>query len=228
MLQLNHVSYAIGDKTILRDAKAELINHEITCLIGPNGVGKSTLFNLITQAIKPQAGDITNMPNKIALLAQKNELFEPLTVQELLTIQRNDVDMEVVDLLQLTSLLDQQVDHLSGGQRQLVWLGYVLHQEPELLLLDEPTTYLDLHYQQLFLNALTTLQKQRQLTVLMILHDLTQAFNYSHNIWLINDAQELVTGTKDELLDAELLSRAFKLPLQVLAHDGQRLIVPKA
>ncbi|MBM7616950.1 iron complex transport system ATP-binding protein [Weissella uvarum] len=226
MLKLEHINYQVGDKVIFEDMNATLHDHEITCLIGPNGIGKSTLFNLITQSIQPQSGTITDIPNKIALLAQKNELFEPLTVRELLTIQSNDLDEEVLELLQLTDLLDRPIDVLSGGQRQLVWLGYVLHQQPELLLLDEPTTYLDLKYQQIFLNALTTLQKKRQFTVLMILHDLTQAFNYSQNIWLINENHQLTTGSSHEVLDAELLSATFNLPLTIVETAGHPLIIP--
>ncbi|WP_446002108.1 ABC transporter ATP-binding protein [Weissella viridescens] len=227
MLTLDHVSYAIGNKTIFNDASAELIDHEITCLIGPNGIGKSTLFNLITQSIQPESGQIIGIPDKIALLAQKNELFEPLTVRELLTIQRDTLDEEVLNLLQLKQLLDRPIEKLSGGQRQLVWLGYVLHQEPDLLLLDEPTTYLDLYYQQIFLKALTTLQAQRGFTVLMILHDLTQAFSNSQNIWLIDANKQLITGSVTELMDERLLSETFKLPLSIVEHAGQRLIIPE-
>lgn len=227
MLQLQNVSYAIDGKTIFNNVSATLMAHQITTLIGPNGIGKSTLLKLVTQSITPASGDITNIPDNIALLAQTNELFEPLTVRELLTMKRNTLDDEIVELLQLTALLETHVHHLSGGQRQLVWLGYVLHQEPDLLLLDEPTTYLDLHYQLLFLNALTTLQAQRGFTVLMVLHDLTQSFHYSQNIWLLNDNHQLITGQATELLDEALLSNTFRLPLTIVEHEAQRLIVPK-
>jgi iron complex transport system ATP-binding protein len=227
MVQLQNVSYTIDGKTIFNDVSATLIPHQITTLIGPNGIGKSTLLKLVTQSIKPDTGRITNIPDNLALLAQTNELFEPLTVRELLTIKREALDDEILALLQLTDLLDDHVHHLSGGQRQLVWLGYVLHQAPTLLLLDEPTTYLDLHYQQLFLNALTRLQKKRGFTVLMVLHDLTQTFHYSQNVWLLNDDKKLITGPAVDLLDEGTLSNAFKLPLSIVAHDGKQLIIPK-
>lgn len=227
MVELNHLSYSVGDKVILNNVSAQLIDHEITCLIGPNGVGKSTLFNLITKQLQPTTGEIKDVPERIALLAQHNELFEPLTVRELLTIQSNDIDEEVVDLLQLTALLDKQMDQLSGGQRQLAWLGYVLHQKPDLLLLDEPTTYLDLRYQQLFLQALTTLQKQRRFTVLMVLHDLTQAFNVGDNIWLMNNQENLLSGIVPTMLDENLLSNTFGVPLHIVDVEQSVLIVPK-
>jgi len=226
MLKLNHLSYSVGDKKILNDVTAQLMDHDITCLIGPNGVGKSTLFNLITKQLTPDSGEIRDVPSNIALLAQHNELFEPLTVRELLTMQSNDIDEEVVQRLQLTTLLDKYMDQLSGGQRQLAWLGYVLHQKPTLLLLDEPTTYLDLRYQQLFLDALRTLQKQRHFTVLMVLHDLTQAFNFGDNIWLMNNKQQLLAGNTTDMLDEQLLSTTFDVPLRIINDDRQLLITP--
>lgn len=225
MLELENITYKVGNKTILYDANATLVDHSITCLIGPNGIGKSTILNLITEQIQPLVGEIKNRPINIALLAQQNELFEPLTVRDLLTIQGNGLDVEVLMLLQLDDLLDSYMDELSGGQRQLVWLGYVLHQEPELLLLDEPTTYLDLKYQQVFLNTLKILQKKRQITVLMVLHDLTQAFNVSDNIWLVNDQQTIMSGTADELLDQELLSKTFGVTLRILKEKKNYWIV---
>lgn len=226
MVELKNISYKVGNKSILENVNASLIDHEITCLIGPNGVGKSTIFNLITGNLQTNSGEITDVPERVALLAQHNELFEPLTVRELLTIQGNGLDIEVLMLLQLDDLLDSYMDELSGGQRQLVWLGYVLHQEPELLLLDEPTTYLDLKYQQVFLNTLTTLQKKRQFTVLMILHDLTQAFNIGQNMWVVNDQQTILSGTSDELLDQKLLTKTFDVTLRILKDHKSHWIIP--
>lgn len=224
MLGLDHIFYSVDQKQILSDVSVELHDHEITCLIGPNGVGKSTVLNLITKQIKPTSGQLIDGTNNIALLAQQNELFEPLTVRELLTIQSNEIDEEVINLLQLTDLLDNHMDQLSGGQRQLAWLGYVLHQKPALLLLDEPTTYLDLRYQQLFLNALMTLQKSRGFTVLMVLHDLTQAYNVSQHIWLLHD-QKIHSGLSENMLNEDVLSRAFGVPLKIINDTEQTIIM---
>lgn len=226
MLELKHISYTIQGKTILNDVSVALKDHEITCLIGPNGVGKSTILNLITAHVKMTAGTVKCVPRKVALLAQYNELFEPLTVRELITLTGYSLDEEVLELLQLRELLDQGMHDLSGGQRQLAWLGYVLHQEPELLLLDEPTTYLDLKYQQVFLNALTTLQKKRQFTVLMVLHDLTQAVNVSQNMWLLTNEHELLTGETNEMLDQHLLSKTFGVSLRIFKDSNGHLIIP--
>ncbi|MBJ7687980.1 ABC transporter ATP-binding protein [Weissella confusa] len=226
MLKLNHVSFNRNNKHILNDVSASLAANRITTLIGPNGAGKTTLLQLITDDLKPSAGSITERPKKIALLAQKNELFEPLTVRDLLTIKQPSLDEHIIKDLKLEELLDQNMLTLSGGQQQLAWLAFVLHQAPDLLILDEPTTYLDLQYQQIFLKTLQRVQKERHLTVIMVLHDLNQAFAYSDNIWLLNKSGELATAETPTLLDAEKLSVAFQTPLKIVSVDEQTLILP--
>ena len=226
MLKFNQVSFNRNDKRILNDISASIEPHHITTLIGPNGAGKTTLLQLISDDLKPSTGFITERPKKIALLAQKNELFEPLTVRDLLTIKQPDRDERIINDLQLEALLDQNIMSLSGGQQQLAWLAFVLHQAPDLLILDEPTTYLDLQYQQIFLKTLQRVQKARQLTVIMVLHDLNQAFAYSDAIWLLNKSGELLTADKQTLLDEAKLSAAFQTPLKIVSVDDQTLILP--
>ena len=220
MLKFNQVSFNRNDKRILNDISASIEPHHITTLIGPNGAGKTTLLQLMTDDLQPTAGFITERPTKIALLAQKNELFEPLTVRDLLTIKQPDLDNRIISDLQLKPLLDQNMMTL------LAWLAFVLHQAPDLLILDEPTTYLDLQYQQIFLKTLRRVQKERRLTVVMVLHDLNQAFTYSDAIWLLNKSGELATADKQTLLDEAKLSVAFQTPLKIVSVDDQILILP--
>ena len=226
MLKFNQVSFNRNDKRILNDISASIEPHHITTLIGPNGAGKTTLLQLMTDDLQPTAGFITERPTKIALLAQKNELFEPLTVRDLLTIKQPGLDNRIISDLQLKPLLDQNMMTLSGGQQQLAWLAFVLHQAPDLLILDEPTTYLDLQYQQIFLKTLQRVQKERRLSVVMVLHDLNQAFTYGDAIWLLNKSGELATADKQTLLDEAKLSAAFQTPLKIVSVDDQTLILP--
>lgn len=228
MLDINHLSFNRDNHQLFNDISVQLPDHQITALIGPNGVGKSTLIQLLTGELLPTTGTIQNRPQRIALLSQHNQLFEPLTVRELLTLADDKLDQEVIKTLQLDTLLDKEMPALSGGQQQLAWLGFVLQQQPDLLILDEPTTFLDLHFQELFLKTLQQLQEKRQTTVLMVLHDLNQAFRYSQHIWLLQPTGELVSAPAVQMHNqVALLSNAFKTPLQLIQTADQVILQPK-
>lgn len=228
MLDINHLSFSRGNHKLLDNVSARLPTNQITALIGPNGVGKSTLIQLLTAELLPDSGSVINQAKHVAVLSQHNQLYEPLTVRELLQLSHATMDEEVTDTLQLTPLLDQEMTDLSGGQQQLAWLGFVLQQQPDLLILDEPTTFLDLHFQELFLKTLQQLQEKRQMTVLMVLHDLNQAFRYSQHIWLLRRTADLVSEAAVLMQNQiDLLSDAFETPLQLIKTPNQTIIQPK-
>lgn len=228
MLDINHLSFSRGNHKLLDNVSARLPTNQITALIGPNGVGKSTLIQLLTAELLPDSGSVINHAKHVAVLSQHNQLYEPLTVRELLQLSHAKMDEEVINTLQLTPLLDQEMTDLSGGQQQLAWLGFVLHQQPDLLILDEPTTFLDLHFQGLFLKTLQQLQEKRQMTVLMVLHDLNQAFRYSQHIWLLRRTADLVSEAAVLMQNQiDLLSEAFETPLQLIKTPNQTIIQPK-
>lgn len=228
MLDINHLSFSRGNHKLLDNVSARLPTNQITALIGPNGVGKSTLIQLLTAELFPDSGSVINHAKHVAVLSQHNQLYEPLTVRELLQLSHATMDEEVINTLQLTPLLDQEMTDLSGGQQQLAWLGFVLQQQPDLLILDEPTTFLDLHFQELFLKTLQQLQEKRQMTVLMVLHDLNQAFRYSQHIWLLRRTADLVSEAAVLMQNQiDLLSEAFETPLQLIKTPNQTIIQPK-
>ncbi|WP_404975469.1 ABC transporter ATP-binding protein [Weissella paramesenteroides] len=228
MLDINHLSFSRGNHKLLDNVSARLPTNQITALIGPNGVGKSTLIQLLTAELLPDSGSVINHAKHVAVLSQHNQLYEPLTVRELLQLSHEKMDEEVINTLQLTPLLDQEMTDLSGGQQQLAWLGFVLQQQPDLLILDEPTTFLDLHFQELFLKTLQQLQEKRQMTVLMVLHDLNQAFRYSQHIWLLRRTADLVSEAAVLMQNQiDLLSEAFETPLQLIKTPNQTIIQPK-
>ncbi|KAA8434224.1 ABC transporter ATP-binding protein [Weissella paramesenteroides] len=228
MLDINHLSFNRDNHQLFHDLSVQLPDHQITALIGPNGVGKSTLIQLLTGELLPTSGTIKNRPKRIALLSQHNQLFEPLTVRELLALANDTLDQAVMQTLQLNALLDKEITTLSGGQQQLAWLGFVLQQQPDLLILDEPTTFLDLHFQELFLKTLQQLQQERQTTVLMVIHDLNQAFRYSQNIWLLQQTGNLISAPAAQMHhQVDLLSDAFKTPLQLIKSADQVILQPK-
>ena len=228
MLDIDHLSFSRGQHKLLDNVSARLPAHQITALIGPNGVGKSTLIQLLTAELLPDSGSVISQAKHVAVLSQHNQLYEPLTVRELLQLSHATMDEELIETLQLTPLLDRSMFDLSGGQQQLAWLGFVLQQQPDLLILDEPTTFLDLHFQELFLKTLQRLQEKRQMTVLMVLHDLNQAFRYSHHIWLLRCSADLVSESAALMHNQiDLLSEAFETPLQLIKTPNQTIIQPK-
>lgn len=218
MLDINHLSFSRGNHKLLDNVSARLPTNQITALIGPNGVGKSTLIQLLTAELLPDSGSVINHAKHVAVLSQHNQLYEPLSVRELLQLSHATMDEELINTLQLTPLLDQEMTDLSGGQQQ----------QPDLLILDEPTTFLDLHFQELFLKTLHQLQEKRQMTVLMVLHDLNQAFRYSQHIWLLRRTADLVSEAAVLMQNQiDLLSEAFETPLQLIKTPNQTIIQPK-
>ena len=227
LLEVKSLTKNFGGLAAVSNVNLSLEANELIGLIGPNGAGKTTLLKLITKELMPNAGTVTGLPSKLALLAQHNELFEPLTVRELFALTNEPLDNDIIARLGLTALLDQPMPTLSGGQQQLAWLGFVLQQQPSLIILDEPTTYLDLQYQQLFLETLQELQDERQFTVLMVLHDLTQAFAYSDQIWLLNKAGQLTSGDATTMANVDELSATFNTALQLVTVDDKRFFITK-
>lgn len=177
MLKASQIDFSYGSKQLFNQFSLSLQEHQITTLIGPNGSGKSTLFRLLTRAIRPSAGTITldgqdiwqlaakDFAKKVAIVHQQNQLYNQITVKELVKMGRlpyhslmGDEEngsarlQQIMQELEIADLADKFIAQLSGGQQQRVWLATALAQEPEYLFLDEPTTYLDLHFQYRFLD----------------------------------------------------------------------------
>ena len=172
MLKASQIDFSYGSKQLFNQFSLSLQEHQITTLIGPNGSGKSTLFRLLTRTIRPSAGTITldgqdiwqlaakDFAKKVAIVHQQNQLYDQITVKELVKMGRlpyhslmGDEEngsarlQQIMQELEIADLADKFIAQLSGGQQQRVWLATALAQEPEYLFLDEPTTYLDLHFQ---------------------------------------------------------------------------------
>ncbi|QBO35529.1 ABC transporter ATP-binding protein [Periweissella cryptocerci] len=231
MLDFKNVSLKHGTKTILTNVNLVVAPRKITTIIGPNGSGKTTMLKLLSQTLQPDQGRIVFADEKVAYLEQNNELFEPLTVTELLEIGlTNEVpDSEfmyrIIQRLGLVEMADQLVDELSGGQQQRVWLAYALCQRPDVILLDEPTAALDVHYQVELLNVLQEIQTEYNLTVVMVLHDLNQALHFSDFVWLVRGNGYVDRKTAQQCYDAELLSSVFQTPVQIIEIAGKRQVI---
>lgn len=234
-----HVGY--GDKEILKGVNFEINDGEVVTIIGPNGSGKSTLLKAISRCLKPTKGfiyldgqNINAMNTKkvaqsLAVLPQTKTVSGDVTVEELVSYGRyphlgfgkklQKEDREIVDWsiekTGLQSLRKRFVATLSGGERQRAWIAMSLAQKPRTLLLDEPTTYLDISYQLEVLELVKELNKTLGLTVVMVLHDLNQAARYSDKIFVVKDGYISISGTPEEVISEGLLKNVFRIEADI-------------
>ncbi|GAB3163080.1 ABC transporter ATP-binding protein [Myceligenerans halotolerans] len=253
-LSAHDLTLGYGDRLVVEGLTTAIPDGAITTIIGPNGCGKSTLLRAIARLLRPRSGQvlldgkaITSMRTRdvakvLGMLPQSPVAPEGLAVADLVAKGRHphqawwrqwsgDDESEVEAALRLTgmqALAGRPVDELSGGQRQRAWISMALAQETDILLLDEPTTYLDLAHQVEVLDLVDTLQSELGRTVVMVLHDLNLAVRYSDHLIVMRDGAIVAQGAPEDLVTVELLRDVFGLESQVLVDpaSGRPLIVP--
>lgn len=241
-------------RVIIDGLSLEIPDNRVTTIIGPNGCGKSTLLRTMARLLTPSAGsvlldgtDVRGMrPKQVArtmgLLPQQPTAPEGLTVADLVGRGRHPHQTwyrqwtpgdeaavtRALELTGTTELAGRTLDALSGGQRQRVWIALTLAQETDLLLLDEPNTYLDLSHSVDLLDLVTDLKDRHGKTIVMVLHDLNLAVRYSDWLIVMRDGAVLAQGTPGEIISPELLAAAFTLNATVIEDpvSGGPLIVP--
>jgi iron complex transport system ATP-binding protein len=230
-----------GESTIVHQLSLAIQKGTITALVGPNGCGKSTLLRGLSRLIKPKHGTVfldgrdvhamkaKELAKQLGILPQSPTAPEGLTVHELVAQGRyphqnwfqqwsSEDERIVADALDKTNLsmfADRPVDMLSGGQRQRAWIAMTLAQETDVLLLDEPTTYLDLAYQMDVLDLLDELNAEGR-TIVMVLHDLNQAARYADTIVALRGGQIVVQGSPEEVMTAANILQVFGLDAEVV------------
>lgn len=240
-LETINLNMTYGNKVALKDINFKARNGEILTIIGPNGSGKSTLVKSISRCMKPKSGrinlngtNIYHIPTKvlakeIAVLPQVKNVSTDITVEDLVSYGRyphlgfgkriNRDDKEIIHwAINKTGLLefkDRYVTTLSGGERQRAWIAMALAQKPRILILDEPTTYLDVSYQLEVLELIKELNESLGLTVIMVLHDLNQAARYSDNIYVLKDGKICDYGTPKDIMSSNLLEEVFRIDAHI-------------
>lgn len=231
--------------TVFSDINLSIEAGKITTIIGPNGCGKSTLLKTIGRIIKPRGGhvflggnNIRGMKNKeiaktLTLLPQNPTAPPELRVEELVAYGRfphckkmnrlTREDQEIIDwameLTKVTPFRDRELGSLSGGQRQKVWLAMALAQDTEVLLLDEPTTYLDMAHQLEVLKIVEKLNREKQRTIVMVLHDINHAARFSHHIVAMRAGKILAQGSPREMIQKEILKAVFHIDARVMIDE---------
>jgi len=233
-----------GDIVILKSINFELKDGEILGVIGPNGSGKTTLLRAITKVIHPKSGHIfingksinqlslKELSRTISVVSQYQniELLTNMTVMEFVLLGRipyfrrlqfteTAKDEEIVaDCMKLTEtyeLRDKYIHQISGGERQLAYIARALSQEPKILLLDEPTAHLDIGHQIKILDLLKKLNKERNITIFIILHDLNLASEYCDRLILLNRGMLYRAGPPEEVLQYSIIEEVYKTPVIV-------------
>jgi len=239
------IKLGYGGKVIVPNIDVIIDRPEIISIIGPNGSGKSTLLKALSRLLKPLSGcvlldgrDIHKLPPRevariMAILPQSVQAPVDMTVCELVTYGRmpykrmfekmiaedEDCINDALAATDMQHMMHRRLDSLSGGERQRAWLAMALAQQPRLLLLDEPTTYLDIHHQLELMKLVRNLYQDRQITVIMVLHDLNHAARFSHRIIAVKDGQVFADGSVAEVFTAENLQALYGVEATVMTLE---------
>ncbi|MBX8486909.1 Fe(3+) dicitrate ABC transporter ATP-binding protein FecE [Pseudomonas cichorii] len=241
ILQAQQLDIGYGDTRIVQALSFSPPPGKVTALIGPNGCGKSTLLKAFARILTPQSGTLSldgqayaqlsprELARKIAFLPQVLPIPEGVSVRQLVAYgrsphnslwgrlsgaDRSSVD-QALQRMELEALAERSLSDLSGGQRQRAWLAMVLAQDAAIVLLDEPTTYLDISHQVELLDLMRQLSAEGK-TVITVLHDINQACRYADHLAVMQAGRLVASGAPDEVLDAELVSQVFDVQVQIM------------
>jgi iron complex transport system ATP-binding protein len=253
-LAAERVTVGYGGDPVARDLTLEIPDGKVTTVVGPNGCGKSTVLRTLARLLKPTSGRVLldgqpidalptrEIARRLSLLPQSPTAPDGLLVRDLVGRGRHPHqrwfrqwshdDEEIVEgalaLTDTADLRDRPLDQLSGGQQQRAWIAMTLAQDTELMLLDEPTTYLDLAHQVEVLDLVARLNRERGRTVAMVLHDLNLAARYSDVVIVMKDGAVVTQGAATDVFTVEMLRDVFGLEADILAdpRSGLPIVVP--
>lgn len=253
LLTVNKLTCRLGGKLILDNISCEFHKGKVTALIGPNGSGKSTLLKLIAGLEKASTGEIqlsgkgitqysrADLSLKLAMLPQRHSTPVGLTVSDLVEFgrhphrrwfapltkkdkQKMHWAMEEAGVLEFADLA---IETLSGGEAQRCWLAMVLAQDTDIVLLDEPTSWLDIGHQVELLHIVKRLNEQYGKTIIWVLHDLNHAQEFSDNAVMLEKGKVVAAGDVDSVLTAERVSKVYNTPVARVKVEEQTLLWPR-
>lgn len=248
------ITLGYDDRVISRDLSVKIPEGAFTVIVGPNACGKSTLLRAFSRLLKPRTGSVVldgrtihsykakEVARKLGLLPQTSTAPDGISVADLVARGRyphqslirqwspsdEAAVVEAMAATNVTNLSGRQVDELSGGQRQRVWVAMALAQQTPTLLLDEPTTYLDIAHQIELLELFGRLNRENNQTLVAVLHDLNHACRYATHLIAMKEGKVVAAGDPSEIVTAELVQEVFGLPCMIIQDPltGTPLVIP--
>ena len=246
------LSYPTTEETIVECARLDIPEESVTALVGPNGSGKSTLLKALSNHLEPETGtvkihnedlssfDRKELARELGVLSQENDSLGSITVEDLIYHGRyphrgffDGVSEEdhaaverAIELAGIDHIRDAELGQLSGGQKQLAWIAMVLAQDTDVLLLDEPTTFLDVHHQFRVLETIRQLNEEKGVTVAVILHDIAQAARFADYLVAMHDGELYDWGPPKDVVTEQLLADVFGVEATV-QHEPELQVLPK-
>jgi len=244
MIEVNSVSFRYHEEWVLQGVSFRVEKGEFVGVIGPNGSGKTTLLKILYRLLAPQKGEILfelvsmkkmdrgDIAKRIAVVAQETQLLFPFSVLETVLMGRSpylghlmfesEKDLEIArKAMEWTRILpfsERPIDELSGGEKKRVFIARALAQEPEVILLDEPTVNLDVHHQTDFLDLILTLNRERGLTIVMASHDINIASEFCDRLILLQGGKIYQTGTPEEVVTKENIESVYGCEVWIDQH----------
>lgn len=241
ILEINNLDFSYNEKSVLKDISLSISKGEFLSIIGPNGSGKSTILKLITKLNTPNRGEIflnnvnikdinqRDLAKSISLVPQNTYIEYEFSVKELVTMGRfpykkrferdSKDDYAIVNkAMERTNtkyLEDRLITEISGGETQRVTIARALAQETDIILLDEPTSFLDINHQIEILNLLRDLNKEEKKTIILVIHDINLAARYSDRIMILKEGQVMDVGRPEDVINKENILKAYNLKAEI-------------
>ena len=235
MIEVNFISFRYHEDWVLQDVSFRVEKGEFVGVIGPNGSGKTTLLKILYRLLTPQKGEIlfelapmkrmdrADIAKRIAVVAQETQLLFPFTVLETVLMGRSpylghltfeskkdlEISKKAMEWTNILPFSERPMDELSGGERKRVFIARALAQQPEVILLDEPTANLDIHHQIDFLDLILTLNRERGLTIVMASHDINIASEFCDRLILLQRGRIFKMGSPGEVITKENIERVY-------------------